>query len=342
MSDFPESLLRQFPQLVYHLRQYCADQGCKAAHDYLSVAAAEMVRTRLRYKIKAVTAAEGGTDYQISRSVVAGLFQRTGPGTPLALALASCNGDDSHVVARFWAYVVRSAANDLFHRLGISDPAGYNLTRCLRDAYDSDPRIVVWPTDCPAYVTMANGSGVVKDGDRWEYSEIVSLAMQFAHLGRSTAPNWLWAVVSAACEVEGKAHIVEIGLLEAAFREANSRLLITELNSLPGHTILSISSRMDISRAIKQIRTEAHDRLDRVRHSGIVAADLDRLHRALDDLLDDLRDDGVESLSRYEYVKRHRDDLSQDQYQRHIKSVFQSAVEYVWQRLRDLLGPEGK
>lgn len=339
MTEFEKyrTFRQRFPELASYLREWCSEQPSRKCVSYLVAAATALAMKYVSGPVRAAALIEEVGPYLSAQSAVADLFKKRGPESALCKALNPCQRGDLELVLVFIRYAVQTARNALQHHLKFTDPFGSDVFNVVKDAYD-DSRILVWPQNHPKWMTARDIIDLNRAGKIWTPDELNCILSESIREHRSDTVECIVQTITVVSSTDGYQRFTEIRLLH---RELCSVLLQWSQCLETAGRVSSFNPELTlkISRVLAQVRGEGHERLQSYRHAEKIGEDgIEALHRALNAYLDDLRQDGHRPPSRYAYVAAQWPGLTQQQYIVQFRSPFQGAINYVEQRLRDLLG----
>jgi hypothetical protein len=334
----PEPVQPRNAQLATRLRLWCSGDVDAGTQNSLLEFAFKVVTNVNSAQLKAAAVAQGVEARRLAVSAIAELFAVSGPESPLARSLAGYLDDDAAAIARFKATIITRATQFAHSQLEHNDPNGSRIMRNLRLAYKRDLRLQVGPVGELSHIALAEVENPQVAGKPWTIEELVTLVCK--HAGCSGCiGDWLVLVLEEMASTPGRQRFARTTDLETAFRKADSLLAEGELLSRADHEPPNPEVRRAMANAITLVSHEGRARLDRFLDKGRLDPTAhNRLALALQDMIQDICQEGDGQLSRYEYVSRHWPNLDQETFRNLLKSPFQTAVEHVHNRLREILG----
>ncbi len=272
----------------------------------------------------------------MARSVASVVFLKPGPRSPLCEALRSVIDDDARLIARFVSYTTTAVNNELYARWQTADPAGYKIWERLKGALKSD-EYGCWPQPTPIWAKLAHVDDLNIDGLSWSESELAQIVCDRANSADPDMPQWLKAIMTTVSEDGGRQRFVEIEALYEAIRLAVGHLFQIAFDGDTQTPFLDLAIRQRLRSQIDNACVRMHEYLDRYRSRGkcseLEESAMKSLHKALDAYVEDVRTHGQERQSRFKYVQEQCPELTNEEYERQLKSAFQGAITYFWQQL---------
>lgn len=330
----------RFPLLPDYLRRWCQGDTSSVVVRYLLLVAATVAKRNCRRRLSAAWKQEEVSIDEMAKSVASVVFLKSGPRSPLCGALLTVIDDDARLIARFVSYATVAINNELFARWQTTDPAGYKLWECLKDALKSE-NYDCWPKPTPIWVRLAHVQDLNVDGLPWRESELTQVVCDCTNSADPDMPQWLNSIMIALSEVGGKQRFVEIEALYDAMWIEVRQLFQTASNGDTQISFLDPATRQRLGSQIDITCNLAHEYLDRYRKRGECKEpgepEMKFLHEALDAFVEDIKAHGQDRQSRFKYVKEQCPELTDEYYERHLKSAFQGAITYFWQQLKSSL-----
>ena len=325
-------------ELARQLRLWCDGNPESGTESYLLEFAIRIASLVNSTQLKAAAAAQGVNVRDLAVSAIGELFGASGLESSLARALKGYLNDEASTIARFKATVVTRTIQFAHSQLELNDPNGYRLMRNLRLAYKRHPRLKVGPVGECTHIMLADVTDPCLEARPWTLSELVILVCGHARKSANVG-DWLEHFLEEVSSTPSRRHCLRTSEVEAAFRNADVLLAKGEIQARVEHEPVSPETRRAVANAITLVSHEGRARLDRFLEKGrLDSIAHNRLALALQDLIQDISHDGEGSLSRFEYVSRHWPNLDQATYATLLKSPFQTAVDHMYDRLKEILG----
>lgn len=327
---------QRFPELASHLREWCSGNPSRECQSYLLAASTALATKYVSGPLKAAATVEDIRPYILAQSAAVDLLKKPGPDSALCKALQVCHKSDLEFVLAFIPYAVRTIRNAIRRNLKTADPLSFRMFEKMDEAC-KDARLYGWPESDPQWITCRGVSELSQQEQPWTADEVGDVLSSLLGKYGDKEIEWIYQTVRVVSTTEGHQRFVEIRLLLGELcRVMNHWCRDSYLQSKTEHS--DPNEKLEISRAIEQARAEGHERLqgyryrDRVGQDGMLA-----LGRALDAYLSDFHQDGRRPLHRFDYVADQWPGLTQQQYVGLLRSPFQGAIDFVEQRLRELL-----
>ena len=310
------------------LRRCCLGTADRRELDRLVKLAAQIARARLWGRLSAAATAQGTSVEQLTLSMMGGLFSG-GPDTPLGKALKpSLETDDVSLFLRFKVVVVRTVAQELFHRWHESDPAGAKLWRNLHRAVRHDKRLVVFPWDKPEWVTLAGKTESKSDLRCLEYKDVANAVAKCGY-PLSGLADYIVNILTLWEQAGGAGGAVRVETIFAVLREGVSSEMIADVNARGDTFCLDPDVQLAVDRARRVALHDLHVRLEKYAADGkLPPAMPNAFRKALTDLMDDCVDGGP-AQSYFDYLHLHAHEVSEDEYRKNYRSRFEYLAEKI-------------
>lgn len=326
-------ILDRFPLLPDYLRRWCLGDTSAPVIRYLLLVATALARRYSPRRLSAAVAHEEVAPEQMAKSVASVLFIKPGPCSPLCAALQPYVNDDVRLVARFISYATTAINNEFFARWQTSDPSGYDLRERLKEALKGS-NYHCWPKMRPVWVRLTQTQELSPLKLPWSEPELTQIACVTANSANPNMPEWLIAIMSEISNEEGRQKFVEIDDLFESVRIAVGILLESQSTGDVQTPFLDPATRVRIRKEIERACANGHGYIDRycIRKKP-QETDQRTLHSSLDAYVEDVKAHGQPRLSQEKYVKEQTPEITDEYYQRHLKSPFQGGIAYFWQQL---------
>ena len=318
-----------FSEVAEFLRHYCRETSNALQVGRLVRLATSIVCDRLWGRLHAAAREQETSVECLSTSIVAGLFTENGSHSPLAKALENVlSSNDAVLFMRFRNVIVRAASQELFHRWRENDPLSARLWRNLHRVIRRDERIVAFPVDNPEWLSLTDVTDLQAEFLPVHHDEIIRIiSSQKPDYGSLT--DLIVAVLSAVVAAPSYQNTIKIDLLFSALRETSreikARQLADEIPHNCSNPVLSIA----IDQATEQVVKNANAKLGRYQATGKLSpAVVEVFRRALSDLIADCADGGPAQCY-YEYLHKHKPDLTLEVYRRTLRTRFEYLAELV-------------
>ena len=316
------------------LRRFCVGSPDRQDVDRLVKLAAQIARTKLWGRLSAAAVAQGTSVEQFALSAIGGLFSG-GSDAPLGKALRpALESDDVSLFLHFKAVVVRTAAQELFHRWHETDPTSARLWRNLQRAVRHDGRLVVFPCDRPEWVTLASKAESKTDLDCLEYNDLAGAVAKCGYPSSGLA-DYIVNILTPCEQERGTGVAARIDNLFAILRESVSSEIIADMNTKGESSCLDPDIQMAVDQAKRVALNDLHIRLGKYANDGkLPPALVNAFRKALIDLLEDCVDGGP-AQSYFDYLNPHAPELREEEYRRAYRSRFEYLAEKIQESFFD-------
>jgi len=325
-------------EVAPYLRRYCCGKLDRISTNRMISFAAAIAKQRLWGRLKTAARHEETSVDQQALSVIGPLFREDGSLPPLAAALAdTLDGDDISLFNRFHRVVIRSAAQELFHRWGENDPLSARLWRTFQRVLRHDPRIVAFPAGQPIMAVLATQENLRHDLPPVEHVKIVRIIAEAISINKGMA-EIIVDVLTFAARVADKRNYFHTENLFAALRESVTRAAGAELMEHTPNNQDDPHLRLAIEKANEIARQEIDAKLDRYRRQGkLEPKQVKCFRQALGDLLVDYADGGP-AQRYYQYLCYYWPDLTPETYRRELRAKFEYLAEILHQAFFTAIG----